>query len=160
MNNLQLEERLVGYPVRVVCADSLPLKIYDRPQTFIVNTDICRGRGQHWVVFHFPERGPCEFFDSLGNPPMTYHRRFERVLIVNGPRYFYTPSQIQPNVSKTCGLYCIYFVQQRYQRKSFKTIVRQFSVDRLWENDKKIIDKTIRGDRDTDTPYEKDGKRR
>ena len=39
------------------------------------------------VAFHFPLVGPAEFFDSLGNAPETYHRRFVNVLIVNGPQY-------------------------------------------------------------------------
>jgi hypothetical protein len=35
------------------------------------------------VAFHFLLVGPAEFFDSLGNAPETYDRRFANVLIVN-----------------------------------------------------------------------------
>jgi hypothetical protein len=45
--------------------------------------------------------GPAEFFDSLGNAPETYHRRFVNVLIVNGPQYYYCSSQIQPDDTDT-----------------------------------------------------------
>jgi hypothetical protein len=81
MTNLQIED----YLVTVCCADELQAHVGARPRTFIVNTDTCdRGRS-HWVAFHFPLVGPAEFFDSLGNAPEAYHRRFANVLIVNGP---------------------------------------------------------------------------
>ena len=95
MNNVELEELLKGYPVKVTCADELPVAIGRRPRTYAVNTDPCSRSGSHWIVFHFPGNGPCEFFDSLGRRPETYHRRFEYVLIANGPRYLYTPNRIQ-----------------------------------------------------------------
>ena len=96
MNNVELEELLKGYPVKVTCADELPVAIGRRPRTYVVNTDPCSQSGSHWIVFHFLGNGPCEFFDSLGRRPETYHRRFEYVLIANGPRYLYTPDRIQP----------------------------------------------------------------
>jgi len=44
---------------------------------------VVAGVGVAAVAFHFPLVGPAEFFDSLGNVPETYHRRFADVLIVN-----------------------------------------------------------------------------
>jgi hypothetical protein len=79
MTNLQIES----------CADELPAHVGVRHRTFIVNTDTCDRGGSHWVAFHFPLVGPTEFFDSLGNAPETYHRRFANV---NGPQYYYYPN--------------------------------------------------------------------
>ena len=107
MTNLQIESCLKGYPATVCCADELPAHVVVRPRAFIVNTYTCdRGRS-HWVAFHFPLVGPAEFFDSLGNAPETYHRRFPNVLIVNGPEYYYCSCQFQPDDTDTCGLYCL-----------------------------------------------------
>jgi hypothetical protein len=89
MTNLQIESCLNGYPATVCCADELPAHVGVRPRTFIVHSDTCDRGGSHWVAFHFPLVGPAEFFDSLGNAPETYHRRFANVLIVNGPQYYY-----------------------------------------------------------------------
>lgn len=144
MNNIELEDILQKYPVTVCCADELPADIKDRPQTFVVNTDSCSKSGSHWTVFHFPVKGPCEFFDSAGNPPASYHRRFECVLMVKGPNYLYTPDRIQPRDSFTCGLYCVYFVRQRYENVSFKNIVKGFSTRYLMNNDRKVLRKSIR----------------
>jgi hypothetical protein len=69
----------------VCCADELPTQVEVRPRTFIVITDTCDRGGSHWMALHFALVGPAEFFDSLGNAPETYHRRFANVLIVNGP---------------------------------------------------------------------------
>ena len=46
-------------------------------------------------------RGTRRIFDSLGNAPETYHRRFAHVLIVNGPQYYYRSSQIQSDDTDT-----------------------------------------------------------
>jgi hypothetical protein len=83
MTNLQIEICLKGYPATVCCADELPSHAGVRHRTFIVNADTCDRGGSHWVAFHFPLVEPTEFFDSLGNAPETYHRRFANV---NGPQ--------------------------------------------------------------------------
>lgn len=140
MNGLELENLLKEYPVRVCCADELPATIRKRPRTFVANTDPCDRGGRHWVVFHFPETGHEEFFDSLGETPDRYHERFRNMLIANGPRYLYTPDRIQPEDSDTCGLYCIHFVRARYRGISFEDILKDFSTRKLEENDRKVIE--------------------
>ena len=80
MTNLQIESCLKDYPTTVCCADELPAHVGARPRMFIVNTDTCNRGGNHWVAFHFPLVGPAEFFNSLGNAPEAYHRRFASVL--------------------------------------------------------------------------------
>jgi hypothetical protein len=73
--------------------------------------------GSHWVAFHFPLVRLAELFDSLGNAPKTYHRRF-----ANGPQYYYCSSQIQPDDTDTCGLYCLYYLKQRH-RETFPPLI-------------------------------------
>jgi hypothetical protein len=76
------------------------------------------------VAFHFLLVGPAEFFDSLGNAPETYRRRFANVLIVNGPRYYYCSAQIQPDGTDTCGLFCMYYFKQRHRGMKLLDIVK------------------------------------
>ena len=110
-----------GYPRLFICL----YWWWRRPRTFIVNTDTCDRGGSHWVAFHFPLVGPAEFFDSLGNAPETYHRRFANVLIVNGPQYYYCSSRIQP--TDTCELYCLYYFKRRHRGMELPDIVKYFS---------------------------------
>jgi hypothetical protein len=87
----------------------------------------CDRDGSHWVAFHFPLVGPADFFDSLGNAPETHHRRFANVLVVTGPQYYYCSSQIQPDDTDTCGLYCLYYFKRRYRGMELPDIVKDFS---------------------------------
>ena len=144
MNNLELERRLKDFPVRVTCADELPISIGKRPRTYFVNIDPCSPPGSHWSVFHFPRLEPPELFDSLCERAKTYNSRFEYVLANNGPGYLYTPDQIQPADSDTCGAYCIHFVRERYRHRSFRDVLKDFSREKLEENDGKVL-KFIRG---------------
>lgn len=143
MNNLELEQLLNDLPVKVCCSDDLPMKVRVRPKTYVVNTDLCSGKGIHWVVFHFPKSGNSEFFDSLGERPETYRRRFKDVLIANGS-YLLTLDQIQPKFSDTCGIYCVLFVRKRYGGLSFRNIMKGFNTKHLDGNDEKAL-KFIRG---------------
>jgi hypothetical protein len=72
-----------------------------------------------------------EFFDSLGENPETYHRRFRNVLINNGPGYLCTSNTIQPDYSNMCGLFCIYFIHKRCMNISYAMILRNFSKNKL-----------------------------
>lgn len=141
MNNFQLERYLKKYHVKVTCADELP-RIFKKNKCrfWVVNTDRCGGRGIHWVAFHFPLRGPAEFFDSLGNSPEYYNTRFRYILTINGPRYQYSTSRIQSETSSVCGHYCIYFIEKRNKGFSMKNIMHDFSVSRLHENDRLVSD--------------------
>lgn len=139
MNNYELKHYLSSYDVQVVCSDDLPA-IAKKHQFWIVNTDECGGKGLHWVVFHFPSKGSMEFFDSLGNPPEHYHRRFQSILIFNGPRYKYIDSRIQSVTSSLCGHYCIYFVLQRIKGRSMNNIVHDFYDLNTHANDRLVSD--------------------
>ena len=66
MNNYQIENILRSYPVTVCSADEVRRK----PGHFIrSNTQPSHQPGEHWVAFRFSNKGPDEFFDSLGKPP-------------------------------------------------------------------------------------------
>ena len=101
---------------------------------FIVNTDTCDRDGSHWVAFHFTLVGPAELFDWLGNAPKTYHRRF-----ANGPQYYYCSSQIQPDDTDTCGLYCLYYFKRRHRGMELLDIVKYFSTVDLKGNEDNIL---------------------
>ena len=139
MTGEALQSMMKGIPVTICCADDLPAHVSDRPQTFVVNTDTCDEEGSHWVVFHFPAMGMPEFFDSMGNAPETYQRHFRNVLILNGPQYNMVRSQLQPDDSDTCGLYCVYYVKMRARGFNMADIVKDFSIDNLNGNDSKLV---------------------
>ena len=79
------------------------------------------------MAFHFPKEGSAEFFDSFGQAPETYHRRFRNVLIANGQQYKLNTVLVQPKDGDTCGLYCVHFVKYRYRNFTLEDIVNEFS---------------------------------
>jgi hypothetical protein len=105
---------------------------------FIVNTSRATVPEVTGWRFTFPSWDPANFFDSLGNVPETYHRRFPNVLIVNGPQYYYWSSRIQPNDTDTCGLYCLYYFKRRHRGMELPDIVKHFSTVDLKGNEYKI----------------------
>ena len=106
---------------------------------FIVNTDTCnRGEVTGWR-FTFPSWDPPKFFDSLGNAPETYHRRFPNVLIVNGLQYYYCSSRIQSDDTDTCGLYCLYYFKRRHRGMDLPDIVKDFSIVDLKGSEDKML---------------------
>ena len=62
MNNEQLNDVLLGYPVSVCCVDEIKIR---KGRFVITNTDTSRGPGKHWVAFYFPKLGPYEFYRGL-----------------------------------------------------------------------------------------------
>ena len=129
MTNLQIESCLKDYPATVCCANELPANVGVGTRTFIVNTDTCDRGGSHLVTFHFPLLG------TGGNVSLI----FTNVLIVNGPQYYYCSSEIQPDDTDTCGLYCLYYFKWRHRGMKLPDKVKGFSIVDLKGNGDKIL---------------------
>ena len=135
MNSYELEQSLSKYPVTVCSAD----RIQRRKDRFVIsNTDTSGGSGKHWVVLYFPERGPYEFFDSLGNSPEYYGVGFETFL---DKKYLMCTTQLQQSTSNVCGLYCVYYVLKRCKGNTLRDIVKEFNALNKNENDRLIVSK-------------------
>ena len=77
MKNIELQRLLKGYPVKIHAADELRV---EKGRFIIANTDTKDGPGKHWVTFYFADRGPDDFFYSLGKTPEYYDVGFETLL--------------------------------------------------------------------------------
>ncbi len=98
--------------------DTLPSTIKFR--TFcICNTDFKNGFGKHWICFLRNSLSQVECFDSLGLTDdkkqliLTYCKFKQKTLLFN-------ESQFQKNETDSCGLFCIYFLFERYFNLSAK----------------------------------------
>ena len=98
MNNGQLNDILLGYPVTVCCVYVIKIQ---KGRFVISNSDISQGLGKNWVAFYFPKRRPYEFFDSLGNRQEEYGVGFEKKL---RETYFKNFGQYN-NLCLTCAYY-------------------------------------------------------
>ena len=87
---------------------------------YIVNTDTFIGPGKHWVCLIVGET--CEYFDSLGNPPL----ELKQYLNNQNKFYIYSTKKIQGNSSDVCGDYCILYSYFRSRGVTMKEFIDMF----------------------------------
>lgn len=90
----------------VFSRDTLPANV-TFPSVYVVNTDVSRRPGEHWVaiILNSPRHGV--FFDSFGRRP---EKELANFMNVNVERYDYFDVQIQSYSSTFCGLFVIAFL--------------------------------------------------
>lgn len=76
-------------------------------RSFIVNTDLSTAPGEHWQAIFFEPNGKASFFCSYGRPPCDYVNKF---IMRNSKCMSYNRCQFQHWNSRTCGLFCLYFL--------------------------------------------------
>ena len=121
-----------------VCAkDELP--VVKKPlqvKSFIVNTDLARDPGQHWVALYFKVKKAIHF-DSNRLPPLKDH---VLPFIQNNSLGFIENTQmLQDVMSEVCGLYCIYILYELNQGSSLQNLLNNFSKDNLIKNDNDVL---------------------
>ena len=106
-----------------------------RPTAFIVNSDPNFKPGKHWTAIYFPRfhsnisNAIPEFFDPYGLPPSTYGKEIVHFLKVNTiSQYAYNSLQVQENSSTLCGLYCCYYLMNRFEGQTMEEIISDLYV--------------------------------
>lgn len=85
---------------------------------------------KHWIVIYFPreKKKGVEIFDSMPLSSFSKYPKKVRTFVkkFNGRRKVKIVSkQLQPNKTKTCGLYCLLFIYYRCKKNSLETIVNK-----------------------------------
>ena len=93
------------------------------PSFLVLNTDEIGRKGQHWVCVYL-NRDRCEFFDSQGMGPLSYHRYWHDVLLEISPSYCYNTNRLQEPGSNVCGEFCIAYVILRSSGFSFESAMK------------------------------------
>ena len=106
----------------VYSANTLPLKVIDKPKIFIVNLDPNFLPGTHWVVIYCLENEICEYFDSLGDSPT---KRLTPFLVKNSTQYAFNHRRIQGFLD-SCGMFCLFWAYYRTRGFSFQAILNKF----------------------------------
>jgi hypothetical protein len=80
---------------------------------WIWNTDEQGDSGTHWVAV-WKQRNKFVFFDSYGKLPSFYNRKYWELFAREiGCRFMaYSSIQRQSMVSKTCGIWCLFFLYE------------------------------------------------
>src|SRR3981081_2023804 len=108
MNSVEIDKvlkRVCGDQfIGVFAKDRVPIIISKRPALLIVNTDVARQPGTHWIAIYFDTDNSGEYFESLGRLPILadYINR-------HCQRWVYSMRQIQSVANRFCGHYCIFY---------------------------------------------------
>lgn len=122
----------------VYAACDIPVKHNKLPSAYVVNTDNCSLPGTHWVALLIRADGVVEYFDSFGLdyamwPEIKKYIEWHTTGIVESQS-----QQLQHTTAKTCGLYCIRFIEARSVNMSMQHFVALFSRVNTLSNEKLI----------------------
>lgn len=108
------------------------------PSAYIINLDRHDEPGSHWVACYFSSSGgEAEYFDPYGLPPS--HPEIEHFIKKNSRRYRFSRRVIQSPLSKTCGIYCVYYVKKKARGYSLERALLPFHPYKLYHNDRHIL---------------------
>jgi hypothetical protein len=120
----------------------LPPKVQKNPALIIANTDKSTGPGVHWcAIFIDKDRGICEYFDPLGQPPESKLNNYSFLSHLNkySPTVEYNSRPVQSSSAVTCGHHCIYFGFLKAKQYSLKSIITSFYSLNTYANDLKVL---------------------
>ncbi len=125
--------------IGVYARNKLPCKVNTRPSAVIVNTDPHGQPGEHWITIYLNTDGSVDYFDSFGLPPL--HVDFYQFMAKNSTRGMrYNPITLQHITASTCGLYCVFYVQDRCSGMTHCDVVSKFSLNTR-HNDRQVKDR-------------------
>lgn len=116
------------YFLGVFPADHIP-----RPRQpiycFVINIDPSSLPGRHWVCVYGNKT--IEFFDSYGLSPRDYH--------LNLTVDFWNRTRVQDFDAESCGLHCVFYLQQRLRGRSVHFILQGLYSTNLLYNESLIL---------------------
>lgn len=110
--------------------DEIDQEVLLRPKAFIFNMDPHDMPGSHWVAAVISKTLGNFYFDSYGYPPIL--EAFQNFL---GPDYLYNATQLQHELSTTCGQWCIFFIWHRLTQQPLNSFTKRFDPDNKLKND-------------------------
>ena len=133
---LRANKRTAPYFLGVFAADCLPYTIEHYPCCLIMNTDIAREPGDHWVSIYIDLFGQGEYFDSFGGYPQL---EFERFLKKQCQAWTWNNQLVQEITSAACGYYCLmHLLVRAIQGMNMQQFVNLFDRN-LFNNDRKVL---------------------
>ena len=102
------------------------------PKSIIINTDQSNKPGDHWIAIVLTEKH-AYYFDSFGLGIID--QQIRQFLLPHYSSIIFNSLCIQHILSDKCGYYCIYFVQNVHNLKSYNKFLSNFTIYNLKQND-------------------------
>ena len=132
IDNLHVRNKFRGvYP-----SDRLPSCLATgQDHALLVNCANSKSAGTHWVALYRDSFGVLYYFDSFGLPPTV--PSIIQFIKTNSSVQKHNRKTLQSVTSKTCGLYCAYFIEKMCGGANMNQISQAFSD--VARNDRRII---------------------
>lgn len=149
MNNHQIYSiaKLHGHTQHMfkycITPDTCPTYVDSYPAAYVCNSENSRSSGKengHWLAILFPAPNmPGEFFDSMGRSLNHYAVEIKKFLMRNGNgKYKVNSHSYQAANTKSCGLFCLWFLDQRGRKRSYEAALKLLSPTNLVINEQYI----------------------
>ena len=112
--------------------DRLPELPNKFPKSIIINTDQSNKPGDHWIAIILTEKH-AYYFDSFGLGIVD--QEIQQFLLPRYSNIIFNSLCIQHILSDKCGYYCIYFVKNVHNFKSYYKFLSNFMIHNLKLND-------------------------
>lgn len=114
-------------------------KIKTYPLALCVNDQPLPMKGRHWIGLYIQSKNsPLEVFCSYGKPVETYGHHFVNFIARHRLRVIQKFRTLQSPLTSLCGWYVIYYMLQRYMKRSREIIYSKFSKN-VFQNDSFIV---------------------
>jgi hypothetical protein len=119
-------------------SDSSSLKNIHHPRAmYVLNTDVEKGKGEHWCMLYFEDE-LCEFFDPFGMPTSAY--QFENLLKLRTgiKKVIHNHMCVQNIQSKACGAHCLFYAFHRSRGVPLTRILAMYDKFDMTRNDEMV----------------------
>ena len=124
-NLVSEDRRLVRVFRGVFASDTLPSFLCSSTShAFVVNTHPHYKPGEHWIAIYITPFKKAIYFDSFGLAP--WQEDICKFIKENSLTLVYNSTPIQSLISRTCGLFCVYFLQKMNRGASLTEMLSVF----------------------------------
>ena len=122
----------------VFSSDNLPKYLpFGQSHTLICNHSPAQHPGTHWVAMFISNFGELTYFDSFGRPPL--NDDIKNFVCNNSLTLIYNKVPLQGAMTRTCGLYCLYFIIKCCEGLDLPRILSVFNPFQPEYNDRFIL---------------------
>ena len=115
--------------------DQLPALPKKLPAKLIINTGASSTEGEHWVALLLTPKS-CFYFDSFGIPIINHE--IHKFLQKKYKQVTFSALCIQDYRSNKCGEFCIIFLKNVSNKKTYMSFLKRFNNANLLFNDRLI----------------------
>ena len=134
MHSSEIKKKLMKDKTFIGCFpfDKLPPLPEKLPAKLIINTGASSTEGEHWVALLLKPKS-CFYFDSFGIPMINHEIRM--FLKKKYKKVIFSSLCIQDYRSNKCGEFCIYFLKNVSNKKTYQLFLKRFCDTNLLNND-------------------------